>query len=537
MLTWLRLFVATHGLLEYTAYFIPLGLVQLFDLSPKFSYLVSATFALRMTSSVWVLFLDSRPALYGPLLGGLSLTSAACWIIILCIPTTSHIAWIALFFTVYSASLQPLTVLVDSVILKVLGDYRMLLFATYRQWSVITAPLLTLVGFVHWLTYPQPLLVLLTLWTAIITLIFTCICWCWVTTEPMDPNELNTTSESAPYFLKNAPQLSDTRISAGPTSLQNPLYKPYSLFGEELSHISEEDASLLQRMNSTHSLMQNPSRTSHYSYDSTVLSGYHGTFSESNYFSSAILSPNAQSRETPFITVPVSSLDLALLILPYPQDPMAVLLLLPPSEEYRPCHHDSSLFLWKVRSLFMCMGLMGGVSGMLNSLLVVYLVLGLGMPIWLAGIAISVQAISVSIGHSTARWCIRRYSLFMLSGSLHGLLIGCAIGYGLLLPNHTVSWVASIFLQGLQALCLHLIWCIAIYRMNALVWVDHQRIIGRGTMSIFYSSLGPCLGALLVGIVVNDDPTWRLNFLSIFHGIVPITILSFVISWGWIAED
>ncbi|OAD77348.1 hypothetical protein PHYBLDRAFT_164266 [Phycomyces blakesleeanus NRRL 1555(-)] len=546
MLTWLHLFTFAHAFLESSAFFVPLALVQQFDVSPKISYLVAAAFALRMTSAIWIWIIDSRPTMHGPLMACLSLTSTAALITIFFIPQSNILVWISLLFIIYHATYQPLSVILDSLIIKVLGDYRMLLFAAQRQWGLMIAPLMLLIGLVHWI-YPQPLLFILVGYVTLGSLGFACIGFACTNPEAVDPSELANVNELAPFFLKNALQPTDTRTSAGPnSSIYNPLYQPYSLFGEQLSHISEEDASLLQRMASPQSLMRNPSISSHYSYGSTLSQPnlqqqqqqqQNGLFPENAYLNTNP-SNNGQSIEMSFTVLPVSSLDLALIPNPCPEDPMGVLVMLRHPEDYFPYNYLTNLPLqWRIQSVLLSMLLLGIASGMLGSLLPIYLYRGLGMPLWLVCVGASVQVMCVFVVYTTIGWWIRNCSPMLLSSCVHGFFISSALCYTMLIPHSPVSWGASVFLQGIQALCLHLAWCVATSRLNAFAWIDQQRMMERGKASALYSSIGPAVGALIAGCIVGDDTTWRIGFVNLFHTTVPFVALSFVVSWGWTMEE
>ncbi|KAI9023056.1 hypothetical protein CLU79DRAFT_750121 [Phycomyces nitens] len=539
MLTWLHLFTLGHAFLESSVFFVPLALVQQFDMSPKIAYLVAAAFAVRMSSPIWIWFIDGRPAMHGPLLAILSLISLGALVSIIFIPQIS-LVWVSLLFIVYHAAYQPLGVILDSLIIKVLGDYRMLLFAAQRQWGLLISPLMLSVGLVYWIYPLPPLLFILAGFVAIGSLGFACIGLVCTNPEPVDPSELANVNELAPFFLKNALQPTDTRTSAGPnSSIYNPLYQPYSLFGEQLSHISEEDASLLQRMASPQSIMRNPSISSHYSYGSTLSQSNPpaGAFPENSYLNTNPSNPG-QNVEVSFTVLPVSSLDLALIPNPSPEDPMGVLVMLRHPEDYFSYNYLTNLpSQWRIQSVLLSLFLLGIVSGMINCLLPIYVWRGLGGPVWLVCVGASVQVMCMFFGYTTIRWWIHNCSPMLLSSGLHGIFIASALCYPMLVPHSTVSLTASVFLQGTQALCLHLAWCMATNRLNAFAWIDQQRMMERGKASALYGCIGPALGALIAGYIVGDDMTWRVGFVHLFHTTVPFAALSFVISWGWTMED
>lgn len=82
--------------------------------------------------------------------------------------------------------------------------------------------------------------------------------------KPASANQLNISDDQAPLLLKNS-----LSLAVDQNSLYYPTYKPYSIFGEQLSHISEEDASQLDRMLTAEDSLRHVS-----SYDSNAPSFY-----------------------------------------------------------------------------------------------------------------------------------------------------------------------------------------------------------------------------------------------------------------------
>lgn len=218
-------------------------------------------------------------------------------------------------------------------------------------------------------------------------------------------------------------------------------YKPYSLFGEQLSHISEEDASMLQRITTTNnsvSIRPLPRPAS-------VCSGVsHFTNSTTNYYNQHLSSTTAAAAETeyedsacffhpiissnhpPTVFYPSQHLNqyhvnyelensppsFELARLPYPpiRSPVVVLITLIPGynqnhpsyhlnsqlpntaeeEYYHQCsiaaHHHQQQSKWILKSFICSILCLGIVFGMTQSLLYIYLRDILKFPMHLIGI-------------------------------------------------------------------------------------------------------------------------------------------------------
>ncbi|CAO3595417.1 unnamed protein product [Absidia cylindrospora] len=197
---------------------------------------------------------------------------------------SSSYYWYIVFaaLSLFGAFYLSLGVLIESVILKSWGEYRMYFYGHHRPWSEWTVVFLTgLIGVICSLfsifcadeDQCDPSDLLPPLFTGMILLGVCVMCMIAlfkIQFMPSDPTSLGLTP-STPWLLKNAVvQPSDLLLLP---SYFAP-YKPYSLFGESLSHISEENASMVQRMTSHPSLIREPSRTSSqsaYSFTATPI--------------------------------------------------------------------------------------------------------------------------------------------------------------------------------------------------------------------------------------------------------------------------
>lgn len=156
-------------------------------------------------------------------------------------------------------------------------------------------------------------------------------------------------------------------------------YKPYSLFGEQLSHISEEDASMLQRMATTNNSVSIRPLPRHASIAGSESSNHN----DHPFY--AVVYP-------PFNSPP--SFELARLPYPPPLSPIIVLITFVPGycqqhdDEYHypltTYHHQPSK--WIVKSFICSMFSLGIVFGMTQTLLFPYLHDLLDFPMHIIGI-------------------------------------------------------------------------------------------------------------------------------------------------------
>ncbi|KAI8368241.1 uncharacterized protein BYT42DRAFT_503963 [Radiomyces spectabilis] len=346
--------------------------------------------------------------------------------------------------------------------------------------------------------------------------------------EPADANQLNINEDQAPLFLKNAVlQYTDSTAT-------NNLYKPYSLFGEQLSHISEEDASMLRRMtsnaasslyrqtsiSSTHSAMSNTTTTGAYNnlaYDD--LAAEHGPYTR-------------MSRTV------VSSMEVAMLPLPSPTMPMIalVLLFIPsislPDESLQ--WTTTTLTGWKNMSLLINMMLLGMARSMVNTFLLIFLYDTVHIPMYQIGIMIIIPvAIDILLRASAQQW-IYRWSLTTVTSFIHSLLIISIFGFSWLRQDSIGTQIAMVLLQTGQGIGMHLIWLTASNRIMAWMRTDQQLMLQRAKMSALYSSLGPAFGALIAGFVMHaHDAHFREGFTFLCQCAIGMLAGSYVLSWGW----
>lgn len=201
-------------------------------------------------------------------------------------------------------------------------------------------------------------------------------------------------------------------------------YKPYNLFHEQLSHISEEDASMLQQMasqNDTVKAVQEETMTTTEDETATTTSSHEAagpppplspsaaaaargqadddpscTFrSSSQYWATTTMaatsaSTTANDIHSDAIFDAMPSLQLALMPSPPPETPMLILPVAMVPNSFFATDDDSGdercRQRWPVCSLLITVFSMGTVSAMMNALLYIYLHDGLGLPMHMIGI-------------------------------------------------------------------------------------------------------------------------------------------------------
>lgn len=263
------------------------------------------------------------------------------------------------------------------------------------RWSKTTTIIMTgLVGWLINITEDRFLdTVLVTMWMIgmvlllLIALLFTSV-------EPANANQLDISEEQAPLLLKNA-----LHLTADQNSISFPSYRPYSIFGEQLSHISEEDASQLDRIfTNTEDSLRHVN-----SYDSTssFYSGLHHHYSRHNN--------NDEEHHLSMTIIPtVPSNALALLPLPTPTDPLVAFfswmrpeqdnlqddLLVHPYYYYSNNQNNAMAKInnWKTQTLSLTLLLLGIGYTLLNTFLFIYVYTILQVSIYMIACLIMVHA-------------------------------------------------------------------------------------------------------------------------------------------------
>lgn len=131
MLFWTKLLTIAHALTTSVHSFLPLYYVHLlkFDIL-TISLLTVCIFLLRVPASAfWIDLVDHRPPLHGVFTGLLTAVGTAGILLVLSVPPTwtAMTLPVAIISTIFDGLFyQPLLVLVDSAIIKILGDYKIL---------------------------------------------------------------------------------------------------------------------------------------------------------------------------------------------------------------------------------------------------------------------------------------------------------------------------------------------------------------------------------------------------------------------------
>ena len=85
---------------------------------------------------------------------------------------------------------------------------------------------------------------------------------------------------------------------------------------------------------------------------------------------------------------------------------------------------------------------------------------------------------------------------------------------------------------------MHSIWLIAAHQVDSVVLIGHERMMLKGTMAACYSSLGPTLGLLLTGYLVqiqHDDTTLH-GYYFVYPYAALLSLISGILSWEWSAS-
>ncbi|KAI9266730.1 hypothetical protein BDA99DRAFT_31226 [Phascolomyces articulosus] len=637
--------------------------------------------------------------------------SLAALVLILWIPPHAKFAWSAALVCMFLDGIfyQPLTVLIDSAIIKILGDYKMLFYDSQRQWGDLAAAIMavtigwsldedhdfdTLMGTI---LIGAVLLFLVSLSTTVLPAdpallgiqdddheVTTPLLKCSFDIERSFPETMTTPTN---YIVGRETQQHTTTSPITPTntmamSMANPItasmngngkpmttamtpstisittsnnsihsaimspyyehrppstyfYKPYCLFNEQLSHISEEDASMLRRMASnanthlsmkqqqqqqttttttttgtvntmattaTNSIISESIGADTERGDSTDFVGGGATTcctspfrSSSQYWATTTTATTAsttannihENNNDHYLFSEMPSLQLALLPSPPSETPMLVLPIALTSSfiyhHHTPStlnhqggeeeeeeeenettattgatnappyynsfdlnnHHTNISDPWPEYSLLLTVLLAGIGSSMMNALLYIYLHDGLGLPMHLIGIVGMVAVAARAASKPLVHWAIHHYPLVVVTGVAHVILIVCAFGYTWLQPDYLLSRLAAVILQILQGAAFNSLWLIAVRQVDCVLLTagQHQRMLLRGKMSALFNSLGPALGAILSGYLVDayihENIMTFSGFVYSYRAAVVILALCWVVSRGWtaLAED
>ncbi|KAI8085743.1 uncharacterized protein B0P05DRAFT_585272 [Gilbertella persicaria] len=252
MLFWTKLLTAAHAattsihpyLCLYYFHRLRFGFLTI-------SMLTACVMLLKVPASAfWADLVDHRPTLHGVFTALLTTVGTAAILLVLSVPPT----WITITLPVaiFSSILdglfyQPLEVLVDSAIIKILGDYK-IMYVHERQYGKMISAIMA-VGIGWSLDDDHDFDTLMV--TILIGSVFLFLLSLSTTVQPADPCLLGIAAAVYQQDLDERSPLVKHTLQPTDTSSSYVYYKPYSLFREQLSHISEEDASMLQRMATT----------------------------------------------------------------------------------------------------------------------------------------------------------------------------------------------------------------------------------------------------------------------------------------------
>lgn len=224
----------------------------------------------------------------------------------------------------------------------------------------------------------------------------------FTTVEPANASQLNISDEQAPLLLKNA-----LHLTADQNSNLFPSYRPYSIFGEQLSHISEEeDSSQLDRMFTNETSLRHVD-----SYDSTPSYYSHYQSEEENN--------NPMSSMTLIPIVPANAL--ALLPLPTPTDPLVAFFpwMRPDQDNLQDdlmagpyyCYNQNNALRkingWKTNTLSLTLFLLGVSYTLLNTFLFIYVNTVLEVSLsFIAGLIITHAAAEMTVSFIIEKVCM-----------------------------------------------------------------------------------------------------------------------------------
>lgn len=136
MIYWPKLLITAYAITNTLEPFIPLYLINQLQLNAlQVSAVVAMISLLRLFSGIYTALVDNRPHLYGPVIAILVTFSSVSFMILLSLSNPSYgisDSWIwtlVIICTLLNGLFyQPLGSLIDSAIIKTLGDFRVLFY-------------------------------------------------------------------------------------------------------------------------------------------------------------------------------------------------------------------------------------------------------------------------------------------------------------------------------------------------------------------------------------------------------------------------
>ncbi|KAG1450481.1 hypothetical protein G6F55_009662 [Rhizopus delemar] len=407
---------------------------------------------------IWIRLIDRHPHLHGVLTGLLTAIGTLGILLVLSIPPlwTVFILPAAIVSCVLDGLFfQPIEVVIDSAIVKILGEYK-ILYGHERKWGKYTSALMTL-AIAYFLKDDHDfdtLIVILLVGSVALFLL-----------------SLSTNVQSADPTLLLGRQVQQQQ----PLLNSEIVYRPYHLFGEHLSHISEEDASMLQRMTTTHSKLIDTT--------SSITDEY----------------PSFELARLPY--PPISCFIVSLSFFYYTEQEEE-------EEEKR-----------KEKGILYCLFFLGIVFGMTQPFmyLVLYDTFKVSMPIiGLVGF-MSIMSPLLADHLFTHLQCWIKMTTVL---SFLGLLLSC-LAFMFLIPDTISTQIIVVLLQLCQGLSFQLIWLSAIHQVNTMLFTDDKRMVLKGSMSMAYNYLGFAMGMMASSYLLSNQV-----YTSIYQYSIPFTLAS-----------
>ncbi|ORZ02247.1 hypothetical protein BCR43DRAFT_559235 [Syncephalastrum racemosum] len=500
---WVKILVATYaaGTTTFDVY-LPLLLrqkdLQLFAVGLS----LAVVWTCRLIScNLWTAMWDSstNPRTFPRAMAALTCLATAALSALYASPT--YYLLLAAILLIYSATAHP--AFLDIIVIKRFGESKSWLYDRERYVGVLTAALVvSLVALDLDAVYIASGVCLL---MAIVILVGIATAGGLV----VQPNNDDDTYEQGlpPTFLKNAATHNTFN------------YKPYSLFGEPLSHISEEDSIMVGRSQYAPSLLRRDSHQSACSINSvtTTMSYYH------EYGATHTSYPHRYpTNAQPTLS---SAKDLAMLPMPPPHAPLATLGL--------PRQVGPTTLPWQLHSMSVSALLLGIIYGLINGLLPVFLVESVALDPVYCGLALMLPLVADVALHITVHWWAPRLTAMGTVGVVHGTLAVCAFSYACLRAEHSPLWV--LVCQFAQGVAFQLIWLCMAQRTNILLWTEEDlRSTQVSKLSALYSALGPALGALAASFLAENQ---EASFAVVYRLTVALVAVSYVFAWGWSSSD
>ncbi|KAH8547743.1 major facilitator superfamily domain-containing protein [Umbelopsis sp. PMI_123] len=469
--------------------------------------LAIAPFVQSVACPVWTLVADKWPKWHGTLMAVLALIGGSAIISMSFLPDLLDgkadlmMAFTCVLALMYAFFGSPLMALVDSAVLKILGNHK-ILYGEQRLWGSISNGLSILaVGLLISAT-GNNLSVAFYVFTAG-TILFIAL-------------SLVSKVESNDYNLMDDDQDQDTR-----PLLKNSLASNYGWPPDQPADSEDDD---IQSSVIPHHFVDR--RDSRISFANTVLSDEHGPRTSLRLHrtsTSVARDVHLEASELMESLDRIPSLGLALSHIPSMESSLAFLI--PHPEEDIVVPPSSSLKSRKVVTFLLSMLIFGVSFSMINQFLFLFLHNDLGVDSSILGWTGPVGGVTEVLTFWVSKQLFDTFGVTVLMVSAHCITITRSFLYTLLTPSSPWTSTFALALQTLNGIAFATVWSTAVSEVDTF-FPPEQRAIAQGTLAALHMGAGFGIGCVVGGIIYEAFGAHILyQAASLLTGVSLITFL------------